>query len=192
MSGSRRDFLASMAVAGAGVLTPSLPGVREALAHAASVRAGSTPARFAALTPAEAAAVESIAARIVPTTDTPGATEAGVVFFIDKAFETFAAGGLPDFRAGLADVATRASARRASAQTFAALSTADQDAVLVEMEQQPFFGWIRAFVMMGMFADPKHGGNRDAVGWKLIGFENAMTHAAPFGYYDAEVAKGRG
>lgn len=192
MAASRREFLAAMAVAGAGVITPSLSEVREALAHAASVQSGSTPVRFAALTPAEAAEVQAIAARIVPTTDTPGATEAGVVFFIDKAFETFAADGLPGFRVGLADVTARASARRAGVRTFAALSVADQDAVLVEMEQQPFFGWVRSLVMMGMFADPKYGGNRDEVGWKLIGFENAMTHTAPFGYYDAEFAKGRG
>ena len=192
MSTTRRDFLAALAVTGVGVLTPGLPGVREALAHAAAVRAGVAPARFDVLTAAEAAAVAAMAARIVPTTDTPGATEAGVVYFIDNAFGGFAADGLPDFREGLADLAKRATARRAGTASFDALPVADQDAVLIEMEETPFFGWMRAFTMMGMFTDPKYGGNRDEAGWKLIGFENAMTHQPPFGYYDAQVAKGRG
>jgi hypothetical protein len=36
-----------------------------------------------------------------------------------------------------------------------------------------------------MFSSPKHGGNQDEVGWKLIGFEDTMNFKAPFGYYDA-------
>ncbi|MGN6484303.1 MAG: gluconate 2-dehydrogenase subunit 3 family protein, partial [Thermomicrobiales bacterium] len=30
-----------------------------------------------------------------------------------------------------------------------------------------------AYCMAGFFADPVHGGNRDMVGWKLIGFPGA-------------------
>ena len=65
MAASRREFLAAMAVAGAGVLTPSLSGVREALAHAESVQSGSTPVRFAALTPAGLAAARESVAQLV-------------------------------------------------------------------------------------------------------------------------------
>ncbi|MDH5233739.1 MAG: gluconate 2-dehydrogenase subunit 3 family protein [Gemmatimonadota bacterium] len=191
MRSSRRDFLAALAVTGVGAFAPGMPGVREALAHAAAVRAGVAPARFDVLTAAEAAAVTAVAARIVPTTETPGATEAGVVHFIDYAFGDFAKDGLADFRAGLADLDTRATARRATATPFASLPAADQDAILADIEQTPFFGGLRAMTMMGMFTDPRYGGNRDEVGWKLIGFENAMSHTAPFGYYDAEAAKGR-
>ena len=31
-----------------------------------------------------------------------------------------------------------------------------------------------------------YGGNRDKVGWKLIGFEDRFHWNAPFGHYDAE------
>ncbi|MBL8996893.1 MAG: gluconate 2-dehydrogenase subunit 3 family protein [Gemmatimonadetes bacterium] len=190
MPATRRDFLVTLAVAGAGALSP-YAGVREARAHADAVLAGDLPERFAVFTPAEAAEVQAIAARIVPTTDTPGATEAGVVHFFDKAFETFAARDLGDFREGLADIRTRAAAKRAGAAGFAALTAAEQDALLAEIEQGEFFAWVRSFTMMGMFADPSYGGNRDGIGWRLIGFENAMTHAAPFGYYDAQAAQER-
>ena len=35
----------------------------------------------------------------------------------------------------------------------------------------------------------RYGGNRDRVGWKLIGFEDRMAYQPPFGYYDAHVDK---
>ncbi|MGN6030525.1 MAG: gluconate 2-dehydrogenase subunit 3 family protein, partial [Thermomicrobiales bacterium] len=38
---------------------------------------------------------------------------------------------------------------------------------------QSFFSLLLAYCMAGFFADPVHGGNRDMVGWKLIGFPGA-------------------
>ena len=43
---------------------------------------------FRNITNAEAREIIAIAARILPTTDTPGATEAGAVYFFDEAFGT--------------------------------------------------------------------------------------------------------
>jgi hypothetical protein len=37
-----------------------------------------------------------------------------------------------------------------------------------------------------MFTLPTYGGNRDGVGWKLIGFEDRHTFQPPFGYYDRD------
>jgi gluconate 2-dehydrogenase gamma chain len=37
-----------------------------------------------------------------------------------------------------------------------------------------FFQLLRSHVLAGFFADPVHGGNRDMVGWKLIGFPGAQ------------------
>jgi hypothetical protein len=39
---------------------------------------------------------------------------------------------------------------------------------------------------MGFLADPARGGNRGAVGWKVIGFDDSPTFAPPFGYYDRD------
>jgi gluconate 2-dehydrogenase gamma chain len=30
--------------------------------------------------------------------------------------------------------------------------------------------------MQGFFGDPKHGGNRDRIGWKMIGIEKGHSH----------------
>lgn len=38
---------------------------------------------------------------------------------------------------------------------------------------QSFFSLLLAYCMAGFFSDPVHGGNRDMVGWKLIGFPGA-------------------
>lgn len=191
---TRRSFFSSVAVGGVGLLAAEWPGLNDALAHARAhalaMSTGEVPARFDVLTPAEAAEVTAIAARIMPTTDTPGATEAGVVFFVDRFLRDDVA-ALPEFRRRLASLATRVTARRPGVTRFSALPHADQDAVLMEMEQEPFFGRLRFLVMVGMFADPKYGGNRGEVGWKLVGFENRMSHSPPFGYYDAQAAGGR-
>jgi gluconate 2-dehydrogenase gamma chain len=37
-----------------------------------------------------------------------------------------------------------------------------------------FFDLLRSHVVAGFFADPVHGGNRDMIGWKLIGFPGAQ------------------
>lgn len=187
---TRRDFFSSLAAGGVGLLVAEWPGLHNAVAHAAAVRSGETPARFDVLTATEAADITAIAARIMPTTDTPGATEAGVVFFVDRFFRGDAAPQLADFRKELVALQQRVTARRPGVTRFAALPVADQDSVLVEMQKTPFFGRMRFLVMVGMFADPKYGGNRGEVGWKLVGFENRMSHSPPFGYYDDQAARG--
>ncbi len=39
---------------------------------------------------------------------------------------------------------------------------------------QAFFHILRGHTIVGFFADPIHGGNRDMMGWKLIGFPGAQ------------------
>jgi len=63
------------------------------------------------------------------------------------------------------------------------LSEAEQDATLTALEHgdlklagadgQSFFAEVVADVQMGFFADPLYGGNRDMVGWKMIGYPGA-------------------
>src|SRR5438105_631492 len=47
-----------------------------------------------------------------------------------------------------------------------------------------FFNLLRSHAIAGFFADPVHGGNRDMVGWKLIGFPGAqMSYAQSISQY---------
>ncbi len=40
--------------------------------------------------------------------------------------------------------------------------------------------------LAGMFAMPSYGGNRDHVGWSLLGFPHQHAWQPPFGHYDAQ------
>lgn len=61
---------------------------------------------------------------------------------------------------------------------FHQLDAADQDRVLTGLEKgdvkiengRAFFTQVHANVVEGYFADPLYGGNKDMVGWKLVGF----------------------
>lgn len=135
----------------------------------------------------EAADIAAIAARIIPTTDTPGATEAGVIHFFDKAFAAEMSEDLYLTRGALDEYNTSIP----GATTFAGLSAHDQDALLQSIETSEFFAFLRQMTIYGFLAMSDYGGNRDHVGWDLIGFEG--HHGGwqyPFGYYDAQVRGG--
>jgi gluconate 2-dehydrogenase gamma chain len=188
-STSRRDFVTALAGVGAAWIVSDWVAVESALAHARQAVAQQPPPAFAVLTADEAADIGAMAERIMPSDDTPGAKEAGVIYFIDRALQTFDKAQLPFVRTGLKDVNKRAAKRKAGAR-FSQLDTTQQDALLKEIEHTPFFGGVRYVTIVGMFANPSWGGNRDSVGWKLIGYEPHAAHKPPFGYYDAQAAKG--
>jgi gluconate 2-dehydrogenase gamma chain len=143
-------------------------------------------AKNAFLSAAEAIDVEAVTAQIVPSDDTPGAREAGVVDFIDRALATFFPQIGADYRAQLAAFQVTYRQRHPAAVSFAALTSEQQIALLTSVEQTPFFNTTRLLTLLGMFSLPEYGGNRDGVGWKLIGFEDAHVFRPPFGYYDRD------
>ncbi|MGQ0642635.1 MAG: gluconate 2-dehydrogenase subunit 3 family protein [Gemmatimonadaceae bacterium] len=189
-SRSRRDFVATVAGIGAAVAITDWAAVRSALAQAATAATQQPAPAFTALTPEEAADISAAVERIIPSDSTPGAREAGVIHFIDRAFGTFMKDDLADARKDLKDLNRRAAKRDRNARRFSQLSKADQDAVLRDIEQTPMFNGLRYLTIVGMFANPSYGGNRDHVGWKILGFEPHAIHKPPFGYYDAQESKG--
>ncbi|MBK8249909.1 MAG: gluconate 2-dehydrogenase subunit 3 family protein [Gemmatimonadetes bacterium] len=185
---SRRSFVGHIAGIGSAVALADWALVDDALAHAAAAVAAQPRPAFKVLSAAEGRDLEAITSRIVPTTDTPGAREAGVVFFIDQALTTFQKDALGDLRKALTELNQRAGRVRRGA-SFAALTEAQQDAILVAYDGQDGFGLLRFLTFMGMFGEPSFGGNRNEVGWKLLDFRAHGPHKPPFGYYDAQVTK---
>jgi hypothetical protein len=53
-----------------------------------------------------------------------------------------------------------------------------------------FFEQVRIATIVGFLIDPEsdRGGNRDGVGWKVIGRERDHMFQPPFGYYDKDYA----
>ena len=181
---SRRDFLAASSTAlGGAWLAVHLPAIQAAAAYARRAAAARSP--FSVLTPNEVRELEAVAAQIIPTDDTPGAREAGVVYFMDRALGSFGAQMLGPIRAGLPDLLKAAQARQPSAPAFSALVAAEQIEVLRGLEKTPFFGMVRFLTIAGMLGDPSYGGNKDRIGWKLIQYNGGHAQLPPFGYYDA-------
>jgi gluconate 2-dehydrogenase gamma chain len=78
--------------------------------------------------------------------------------------------------------------RKYDGNTFDALTADQQDEVLKgldsgtislgELPAKTFFGMLYDNTMEGFFADPIYGGNRDKVGWKLVGFPGVAASYA--------------
>ena len=92
---------------------------------------------------------------------------------------------LPQLREGLAELQA-ASLTRYGTATFYILSPDQQDSLLRAIETTPFFETMRYLTIAGMFTMPALGGNRNEVGWQLIGFEDRHVWQPPYGYYDAD------
>ncbi len=187
---SRRDFLQSSgALTGATLLRIGSPAL-VAISQSACT-AKEQASAFRVLGNREAADLTAIAARIIPTTDTPGATDAGVIYFIDNALAAEMNGELVAVRRGLADFNTALQQAHSETAKFADLSADEQDAFLTSREDGDFFALMRVLTIFGFFAMSSYGGNQGHVGWDSIGFEG--HHGAwqyPFGRYDAEVHGG--
>lgn len=190
---SRRRFLAGSgsvaAILGNPLLRAGLPGIAALSASACTAR--DKAASFDVLGIPEARELEAIAARILPTTDTPGAREAGVIWFMDKSFGSFMEGQVGMARDGLAEFQSGIPELFPGAERFSDLDENDQDAYLESQENSGFFNFIRFLTLAGFFGMSSYGGNQDNVGWKLLGLDGQHNgHQPPFGYYDAEYMEG--
>jgi gluconate 2-dehydrogenase gamma chain len=73
---------------------------------------------------------------------------------------------------------------------FAELDAKQQEKVLEDLENGAikldgadagtFFAFLRQNTIEGFFADPMYGGNKDMVGWKLVGFPGARYNYLPY------------
>jgi gluconate 2-dehydrogenase gamma chain len=133
---------------------------------------------FAHLDAALAATLEAVTARILPTTDTPGAREAGAIWFIDAALATDLGDALPLLQAGAAELDA------VSGGDFSALAPAAQDVRLRAIEDGEFFGLMHFLTLAGTFTMSAYGGNRGEIGWDLLGFDRRHHWDPPFGHYD--------
>ena len=119
---NRRTFLRAAAVAGAAWATADLAHVEEALAWAGG-QAGKADATLTVLTKAQADVLDALTSRILPAVDArPGAHDAGVVYFIDRALATFNANQKQVYGDGIADLNRRAGLKSKASTTFAALT----------------------------------------------------------------------
>jgi gluconate 2-dehydrogenase gamma chain len=184
---SRRSVLAG-SVAGLSTiwLATHWPGILAAQEHAHTVAKSGRAAALGFFSPEQAAEIESVAAQIIPKDDTPGAREAGTIYFIDRALTTFDQDKQAAYTQGLHDLWAKTHELFPNADKFSALNSAQQVQVLTAIEKTAFFGLVRLHTIVGFFANPEYGGNQEKIGWNLIGFEDKFAWEPPFGHYDRE------
>ncbi len=131
-------------------------------------------------TDSEAATVNALCERIIPADEDPGATWAGVIEFIDRKLVGYHRRYQSLYRVGLTGV--NESCVTLFNKEFIDLPNAQQDELLRKLEsnQAPgavwskvsardFFNRLVEHTLEGFYGGPRHGGNREAVSWHMLG-----------------------
>ena len=138
------------------------------------------------LSAGQARTLGAICDQIVPADDFPSATQAGVLTYIDRQlvrsyrrFQNTYRDGL-----GLAD----ANARKRFGGALADLTPPQQLQAVTELSQQApeFFELVRSHTFQGYYGSPRHGGNRDAQSWRMLG----LPEPPPLGRAQYDLGKG--
>ena len=198
----RRDFLLRSCSSLTAVwLSAPWAALLSAASHARNAAQSLAAPKLEFFTSDEAKEVDAITGRIIPTDQTPGAHEAGVVYFIDRALTTFAIDNQKDYREGLPEFQDRTHELYPAIDKFSAATPEQQDEILRSFDEQStsspnrrpnraravghdFFGTLRAHTIIAFLLDPDAGGDPNGIGWKLIGREREHMFQPPFGYYD--------
>ena len=148
-----------------------------AVAPAISCSKATSPWRF--LTVEEAKTLEAICGQIIPEDQDPGAIQAGAVNYIDRQLVGHLKRHQKAYRQGL--IGVDQSSLTLQGGKFRDLSAEKQLLVLQALEKgeapgevwkqrssKAFFALVVDHTMQGFYGDPRHGGNRDAVSWKML------------------------
>ena len=164
----------------------------------------------------EARTLDAIVERLIPSDELgPGAHDAAVVTYVDRALAGFSRDLQLVYRLGLRELDRQCRDRHGA--SFADLGEDEQDETirrwlgpevpdshtdtreeLLSSGELPgsgeaedssrltrLFAVIREHAVEGFFCDPGYGGNRDAVGWRLVNFPGAQ-----WGYTAAQMQPG--
>lgn len=117
----------------------------------------------------------------------PGAVAAGVLDFFERQLQGQLAHLTDLYAEGLAELDELARAEQGA--PFAELSPSHQDALLEHVERldtageharlRAFFEAVLNHTIDGFLADPLYGGNRDFIGWQLIGYPGPVLEPTP-------------
>lgn len=171
---SRRTVLK---LAAAGTLGAAVGvGASAGIAHWG--RAAPAPCRF--FSEAEARLLIAICEQIIPRDDTPGATDAGVIYYIDRQISGPLARCQQSYRLGLA--AFGQTCLQVHKIPFEDMSFDQQTGALrliesgqapkelwPDLSQQAFFGLVLDHTRQGFYGSPRHGGNRNYASYRMLG-----------------------
>ena len=153
---NRREFITGSAVAGA-ALAVSSTGCRRT--------------SYGFLSERHAVTLGAICDQIIPADDFPSASQAGVLNYIDLQLLGHYRRHQKTYLDGLKQANELARSR--FGVELAGASTQQQFQIVnaIEKDNRPFFDLVRAHTMQGYYGTPRHGGNRDAVSWRMLGLD---------------------
>lgn len=138
------------------------------------------PSRYRFFSEAEAATLIAMCEQIVPRDDMPGATDAGVIFYIDRQVSSVLSRHQKTYRKGLEAFA--ATCLKVYKTPFEKLAFDKQTEAMRLIEggkgpkelwsdptQQAFFNLVLEHTMQGFYGSPRHGGNRDYASYRMLG-----------------------
>jgi gluconate 2-dehydrogenase gamma chain len=105
---------------------------------------------------------------IIPPDQDAGAASAEVQNFIDLQLAKPYRKYRETYRAGLARLDEMSASR--AGKPFAEADEKQRADLLKGLENDAFFNLAITHTMQGYYGDPRHGGNRDRVSWRMLGF----------------------
>lgn len=117
----------------------------------------------------QARTLAAVCDQIVPADDFPSASQAGVLSYIDRQLARHYRRHREAYREGLERTETTSRARFGRA--VADLTPAQQLELVSNLAERDkaFFELVRNHTLEGYYGSPRHGGNRDAVSWGMLG-----------------------
>ena len=165
----RRTFIKNTAICCGGILIAQSCKKEEAVS-------------YAFFTEAEARCIIAICEQIIPADKDPGATDAGVIHYIDRQLTDYYKQQQKTYRNGLAALQT--SCKGLNGKLFEDLDFEEQTEFLMNLEksalpkdqwgnvkQGVFFQTLRKHTIEGFYSNPQHGGNKDYVSFKMMRIE---------------------
>jgi gluconate 2-dehydrogenase gamma chain len=130
--------------------------------------------------PEEAPPLIALCEQLIPRDDTAGATDAGVITYIDRQLAGPLARHRGSYRAGL--VSLQLTSQRLYQLPFETLGFGQQTSLAAMLEagwapaelwgepsQKAFFNLVLDHTRQGFYGSPRHGGNRDYVSYRMLG-----------------------
>jgi gluconate 2-dehydrogenase gamma chain len=130
-------------------------------------------------TPEEALCIIAFSEQIIPKDQSPGATDAGVIHYIDRQLAGVFHYDQETYRTGIKDLQDYCA--RNHGKTFELLIPVEQIKLMKMMESNQigekewtsghasdFFNLIRSHTMQGFYGSPIHGGNKDFMSFEML------------------------
>jgi len=121
------------------------------------------------LSDGEAGILAVLCDQIIPADDFPSASQAGVVTYIDRQLARHYRRHQRVYREGFEEAEETSRKRFGCALVEAGAGQRQEVALALEKENRAFFELLREHTMEGYYGTPRHGGNRDAVSWRMLG-----------------------